>query len=637
LVEIARRRGRITERRVADPDQVTAVLPRGVGGHRALITSRNTLAALPEARLLDLHVLDPAAAVELLALGLRRRHPADTRVVADPAAAARLVELCGWLPLAVQIVAALLGDEPDRPLADLAAELADEGHRLRALDYGGRWAVRAAFDLSYRRLDPATAHLFRLLAAAPGPDVGLGVAAVLADQPEPATRAGLRRLCRAHLLDQLPAPPGLPGPPGQESRWRMHDLIRLYAAEQLTPDQRAAAFTRVLDHYRRTADLAQRRFTALPAVAAAVPVGFDTPAQAMAWVLAERAGLISHITQATDTRPTDAVWLAADLAPFLERARLLADWVTIATAAVQASRDDRTLAAASWNNLGAALRQVRRFEEAITAHQRAGELFRETGDRHGEAMAWNNLGLALRQVRRFEEAITAHQRAGELFRETEDRHGEGTAWNNLGLALVEARRFEEAITAHYGAVEIFRETGDRHGEAMAWNNLGLALQQVRQFEEATTAHQRAVEIFRETGDRHGEAMAWNNLGNVLRQVRRFEEAITALERGGRLYRETGDRHGEGTAWNNLGNALVEVGRFEEAITAFERDVVICAELGDHYGQARTLANLGQLHAYLDDPHRARRAWTDAAALFTAAGAEDDAARLRRWIVDLDDA
>jgi hypothetical protein len=44
--------------------------------------------------------------------------------------------------------------------------------------------VRAAFDLSYRRLDPDTARLFGLLAVAPGPDVGLGVAAALADHPE---------------------------------------------------------------------------------------------------------------------------------------------------------------------------------------------------------------------------------------------------------------------------------------------------------------------------------------------------------------------------------------------------------------------------------------------------------------------
>ena len=47
-------------------------------------------------------------------------------------------------------------------------------------------------------------------------------------------------------------------------------------------------------------------------------------------------------------------------------------------------------------------------------------------------MALTNLGLALQEVRRFEEAITAHQDAAAIFRETGDRHSEGAALNNLG-------------------------------------------------------------------------------------------------------------------------------------------------------------------------------------------------------------
>ena len=107
---------------------------------------------------------------------------------------------------------------------------------------------------------------------------------------------------------------------------------------------------------------------------------------------------------------------------------------------------------------------MRRFEEAISAHQDAAAIYRETGDRHREGVALNNLGLALREVRRFEEAISAHQDAAAIYRETGDRHREGTALTNLGVALREVRRFEEAISAHQDAAAIFRETGDRHSE-----------------------------------------------------------------------------------------------------------------------------------------------------------------------------
>ncbi len=491
---------------VADPRQAEMVLPRGPGPHRVLITSRDTLGELPRTHWVDLDVLDPPAAVQLLAVAVAVRLPHDERVAADPAAADRLMRLCGGLPLAVRIVAALAADEPDRPLSELADELADEKHRLAALDYGPRWAVRAAFDLSHRRLDQPQARLFRLLAAVPGTDVSLAVAAAVTDRPPPAVRAGLRALCRAHLLTPQPTHPGKPG------RWGMHDLIRLYAQGHLDRQERATGFARILAYYGHTADLAGQRFIALPGQQ--VPYGFDTAREAMGWVLDERAGLVATVVQAADTHPDDAIRLASNLAPVLHRTRALEDLVTIATAAVQASHlaTHTIFAPVAWNNLGNALQEVRRFDDAIAAHERARDLHAEVGDRRGEAQAWNNLGLALRKVRRFDEAIITHAHARDLLAETGDRHSEAQASNNLGNALRQARRFDDAIAAHTHARDLLTEIGDRHGEGQAWGSLGQTLQDVHRFDDAITAHERAIDLFAETGDRHSEAMARQHLG-----------------------------------------------------------------------------------------------------------------------------
>ncbi|MGO9787643.1 MAG: tetratricopeptide repeat protein [Stellaceae bacterium] len=40
------------------------------------------------------------------------------------------------------------------------------------------------------------------------------------------------------------------------------------------------------------------------------------------------------------------------------------------------------------NNLGIALQEVGRFDEAITAHQDAAAILRETGDRRKEVLSW---------------------------------------------------------------------------------------------------------------------------------------------------------------------------------------------------------------------------------------------------------
>ena len=60
----------------------------------------------------------------------------------------------------------------------------------------------------------------------------------------------------------------------------------------------------------------------------------------------------------------------------------------------------------------------------VTAHQDAAAINWDTGNRHDEGTALNNLGLALQEVRRFDAAITAHEKAA-INRETGDRDGEG--------------------------------------------------------------------------------------------------------------------------------------------------------------------------------------------------------------------
>ena len=164
----------------------------------------------------------------------------------------RLAGVCGGLPLALQITAALLNADPALTAGELADELADEIGRLEALRYddgSGTSApsVAAAFELSYRQLDEAAARVFRLLPVNPGPDVSTAAAAALADLPAGETRRVLGRLVRAHLVEAAA---------GAAGRWRMHDLLRLYARQlsdaHADADGREQARDRLLGYYLNT-------------------------------------------------------------------------------------------------------------------------------------------------------------------------------------------------------------------------------------------------------------------------------------------------------------------------------------------------------------------------------------------------
>ncbi|MEV7969365.1 tetratricopeptide repeat protein [Sphaerisporangium sp. NPDC088356] len=597
----------------SDPDQVRPLLP-AASGCRAIVTSRHTLGML-DARLLDLNVLTPDEAMTLLGRVIGVARPGDRRVGDHPADAAEVARLCGYLPLALRIVAALLADDPARPLPAMVADLADASSRLTELEYGDV-AVRAAFELSYRHLPPAQARLFRLLPVNPGPDISTSAAAVLTGQ-DPAVAAPVRRLleglARAHLIE----------PGSTYGRWRTHDLVRLFADQHgealAEADGRAQAFDALLQYYLITTQAAVPHLDPNRDTTSGGP---DAREQALMWLDAEHLNL-SAATHTAAARGIHAFArdLPIALALFLTWRRHLNDQITLSAVSREAARGlgDRMGEGSALSILGAGLTAVRRFDEAVAALRSAATIFQDTGYRQGNAAALVSLGFALREMRRFDEAVAALRNAATIFRDIGDRQGEAVALGNLGTVLAHVRRFDEAIATLRNTVAILRDTGHRHSEAEALTSLGLALAEVGRFDEAISAHTGAAAVFRETDDRHGEAGALNNLGIALREVRRCEEAITTLRNAAAAFRETGDRHGEGTALDNLGNALDQVRRFDEAVVAHTGAAAIFDDSGDRHGEARALDNLGITLGKVGRFDEAVTAHVKAAAIFRELG------------------
>ncbi|MFF0410960.1 tetratricopeptide repeat protein [Kitasatospora sp. NPDC004745] len=566
-------------------DQVRPLLP-GDGVTAALVTSRDGLAV--DARLHDLTALGPRASVDLLDHALREaRGGGDTRVSDAPEDAATVVRLCAGLPLALRIAGALLADSPGRPLSSLARALEADHTRLRRLHYED-FAVRAAFDLSYRRLDATHARLFRLLSLNPGPDLATEAAAALAGVDDVEAEELLCDLSRAHLVEQA----------GGWGRWRMHDLVRLYAGEQgnlpahAAADHRDTAQDRLHEHFTATLRAAN---THLAALLDPPSPRFADLAAALAWLDAERPNLIALVTAAPPLgRPRATTSLALNLSHFLSRRRHLDDLLDVTAAALRTFRErgDHAGEAGALNNLGVTLRKKRRFEEAIDAHTRVVALRRRLGDRSGEAVALVNLGVALRDVRRFEQSIDVQTRAAAIFAELHDRHGEAKALNNLSLALREARRFEEAIEVLSRIGTVFRDLHDLESQASLLNNLGAAHTAVHRFEEAIAAHDRAAATYAELHDRHREAMTLATLSEALVKVGKLEEAIDLLTWAGTVFRDLHDPHSQASTLNNLGIALRKARRFDEAIAAHTRAAATYAELHDHHRRGGALNNLG---------------------------------------------
>ncbi|WP_188196747.1 AfsR/SARP family transcriptional regulator [Nonomuraea sp. SYSU D8015] len=202
-----------------DASQVRPLIPAGPAC-AVIITSRQIMASLDIRNHLHLTGLDHAEAAALFA---RLADPG--RVRAEPEAARQIVRQCSGLPLALRISAARLTARPDRTLSHLADQLANPGRRLDALEHADL-SIRDSIAAGLQHLprDPAghdAAHAFFLLGLLETPTHTAAVVSALTDWPEDRAEAALNHLLDARLVES--AGPG---------RYRMHDLIRLYAREQ---------------------------------------------------------------------------------------------------------------------------------------------------------------------------------------------------------------------------------------------------------------------------------------------------------------------------------------------------------------------------------------------------------------------
>ncbi|WP_328875992.1 tetratricopeptide repeat protein [Streptomyces sp. NBC_00287] len=533
LARLAREKGAalILADNASSVTQVRPLLP-GDSVHRFLTTSRHKFPTLG-ARLLTLDELSTDSACDLLRRALRTANPDDARVADNVTSASVLAQLCGCLPLALQIAAALLIADQHMPISEFGRALSASRNRLDQLDDGDR-SMRATFELSYRALPEQQARLLRMLALAPGPETGIdALTALLGDDRPPL--GDLAALERAHLVERGSG----------RHRWRMHDLVREYAVEVA---ERSAAFMqeatvargRLLDHYLERTTAAVERLRWWPGTL--VSQKFESRAQAIAWLDTERVNLLATMQWAVDARHNTAViQLGYMLGRYLYFRRYFDEFVVISgyTQAAAEHLGDHEAEARAWNDLGLALRSADRADESINALTRARELSKAVGDRNGEAYAWNYLGSALRVAGRLQESVDVLGQASALFQAMNDGNGEAYVWNNLGLTLVDLGRPEEAVSAHNKARDLFRAAGNRDREAKAWQNAGRALWSTGRSVEAVHAYEKALEAHHEFEDWHAVGETQQYLAETYESMGRQAEARTCWQHSADAYLRAG--------------------------------------------------------------------------------------------------
>lgn len=583
-----------------DAAQVSQLLP-GSAGCAAIVTSRGKLADLAAARLIDLDVMEPEEALALFGTVAGAE-----RVEAERAAAMDVVAACGFLPLAVRIVAARLASRPSWTVASLVSRLADERRRLDEMRVGDL-AVEATFALGYGQLSPAQARAFRLLSLPGGPDISIGAASGLLALEAMDTEDVLESLVDASLLE-APAP----------GRYRFHDLLKLFARRVAERAESPAAgnggqdggerrgsgvsvaiggegeeaLRRLLDFYLASACSAHRLAYEGSTIADQLGVAgtghaFASADEAVAWLSVEAESLFASIAQVARANEAGALLPGADL--------LLAMEPLLESGSHGREFEGRT-------------------REMLAVARRLGAVSSELRCRYV-------LGRVLFGTNRLAEAEEEFRTSLELSAGGE-RIVVGEVLNALAVVAGRRRRHVEALAWFGSAREAFREVGARGGEALTLSYSARDHLFLEQPQEAIAAAEQGLALFIEMGSSAGTARARYHLGMILSRVGRLNEAVHHHAECLAFFRASRQRVWEQRVCARLAETFIHAGRFTDATRHAEQALTVSREISHPYGEAQALWMLGKALNGLGSTGRGRDCLERAHDLFTRLGAPE---------------
>ncbi|WP_414167389.1 AfsR/SARP family transcriptional regulator [Streptoverticillium reticulum] len=550
-----------------DEAQIRPLLP-GTPGSAALVTSRARLTGLTGAELVDIDPFDDAEAQDLL-----QRIVGPRRLAAEPAETERILASCAGLPLALRVTAARLASRPHWRIGRLADRLADEQTLLAELTVGDL-AVRTSVAASYHGLAPDAARAFRAVGMLPSPEFpGWALAALLgAPDPDDATDVLLdANLLQVEGIDVQGQP-----------RFRMHDLLHVYAAERALAEEpeagRQAAVARVLDGW-----LSRVRAAGHQLIRGGT--GDQLPqveGDLVGWLEGERTNLVTAAQFASESGYcTHAAALASAMEDVCHVRNWWDEWEHVARAALACAEavGDTVAAAVAQGSLARVSGVRGRVDDAMTRYATAIAQLDELGEAHHAARLRIHRSIAVADRGMADLAHDDAASAVAVMSRLGDEHGRVIALRSLAFALVCQGRGAEAVDTLAPALETAERLGHPLALADILQLLAWAELSAGRTDRAAGHLDRALVLFRKVRHRPGEAYALMTLGRAHAEhgpgPAAAARALGPLRAAAAVFTELGERRGTaftdywlGRAHTALGDLGAAADHLNRALTGF---------------------------------------------------------------------
>jgi tetratricopeptide (TPR) repeat protein len=423
--------------------------------------------------------------------------------------AARLAELCGYLPMALRVVGSLLATRDDLSPAHLA-------RRMGAAPLKELGQVAAALNVSYELLKKPIRRTLRCLSIFQTGFDRQACEAVCGLKPG-AVEDQLGELLNLNLVIYN----------AEANRYRLHDLVRSFASQKLSADERALAHLLHALYYRQILDRADAYYQrGGPGVMEGLRL-FDREwpniQAGFAWAQANAARDKKAADLCSDYPYAGFYCMDLRLNP-RERIR----WLEAGLDAARRLGDLRAQAN-HLLNLASAYIYLGKGVEADAFYNDALKLFEKIGDRLGACKTLGGLGNAFYDQGKFDQAGDFFVEWLKIAREIGDSASEAGALGGLGNVASAQNELQKAISFYEQQLAITRKTGNRREEGSALGNLGNACFQSGDGARAAEFYRQALHIDQEIGDRDGESIDSWNLGDVYAAQQDLANAVAAKQ------------------------------------------------------------------------------------------------------------
>ena len=579
---------------------------------------------IPQSRVIDLQVLARDDAWDLLAkmVGKEPLEAARSRVDA-------ILELVGYLPLAVEIVGKTLANRLRRPGFTIEAYAKDLGLDRLKIKKDEHLNVRLCFHRSIVYLEEdregqALVQAFAMLSVCAETGFSLDTAlGVLDMEDEPIKGDTLNSLVDMSLLND-----------GDHERYIFHPLLQEFARElAVEKEWMETARARHANYFihKATHGAVDGLTADLDDIVKVTNWMADTGYEEYSrfWLLLKslfnrlgywkRAGLIinrfKRMARDEENWQVLAQFQIQDAKYLLRRGQAReAEDILIqleeTVSRIEPEMVRQQLEAKRLTSLGGVYQRQSNFEQAVHVLEKSSRIEKAASNHPGLAKVLNSLGSVYQRLGVFNDAAGAFKESLVLEKALGNQRGEAMVLNSLGGVYQRIGNFKEAAEAFKESLLLSIEISDTRGQAMILNSLGGVYQRMGRFDDAVHAFQQSGEIEAELQNKRGLAMVLNSLGGVYQRMGRFDDAVHAFQQSHAISMELDDKRGLAMVLNSLGGVYQRMGRFDDAVHAFKESYPLLVEADDKRGQAMVLNSLGSVYQRMDNYQKAYPAFAE---------------------------